>query len=262
VAILSEFDVHIWYCITELLDCNAISTANSHLSIREKSRRDRFRFDADRRDFTVAHDLLRQALSSYADLSPSDWQFSIDACGKPSIDSNDPKLRELSFSLSHTQGFVACAITKKVPVGIDVEQIDQSLRMQEIADRYLTAEEAQQLRGCSEEARNIRLTELWTLKEAFLKAVGIGHFGSFTDISFRLDEHRNIEFSAPTIAGFQEWQFALFEPLADVRMSIAIAGSSPPRYHLHPYDGRMIDSLLASPSKHSAARPNRGGLPL
>lgn len=262
MAILSELDVHIWYCITELLDCNAVSAASSHLSIREKSRRDRFRFDTDRRDFTVAHDLLRQALSSYADLSPSDWQFSIDACGKPSIDSNDPKFKELSFSLSHAQGFVACAITKKVPVGIDVEQIDQSLRLQEIADRYLTAEEAQQLRGCSDDALSIRLTELWTLKEAFFKAVGIGHFGSLTDISFHFGEHRNIEFSTPTIAGSQEWQFALFEPLADVRMSIAIAGSSPPRYHFHPYDGRMTDSLLATPSKQSAARPTRGRLPL
>ena len=144
-----------------------------------------------------------------------------------------------------------------MPVGIDVERIDQSLRLQEIADQYLTAEEAQRLRGCSEEARNIRLTELWTLKEAFLKAVGIGHFGSSTDISFHFDEHRNIEFCAPTIAGFQQWQFALFEPLADARMSIATAASSPPRYHLHPYDGRMIDSLLATPSKQSVARPNR-----
>jgi 4'-phosphopantetheinyl transferase len=260
VAIFNEFDVYIWYCVTELLDSNAVSAANSHLSIREKGRRDRLRFETDRRDFTVAHDLLRQALSSCANLSPSDWQFSIDGCGKPSIDSNDPKLRELSFSLSHTQGFVACAVTKKAPVGIDVERADP--RMQEIADRYLTSEEAQRLRGCSDEARSIRLTELWTLKEAFLKAAGIGHFGSPTDVSFHFDEHRNIEFCAPTIAGSQEWQFALFEPLADVRMSIAIAGSSPPRYHFHPYDGRLIDALLATPSKQSAARPNPGGLPL
>jgi len=256
VAILNDFDVNIWYCNTDLLDCDAISSADLHLSISEKHRRDRFRFETDRRDFSVAHDLLRQTLSSYSDLSPSDWHFSIDACGKPSIDSNDPKLRELSFSLSHTQGFVACAVTKKMPVGIDVERIDQSLPAQEIADRYFSEEEVQQLRGFSNNLRVVRFAELWTLKEAFLKALGVGHFGSATDISFRLNEHRNIDFRAST-TGIQNWQFALFEPLPDVRMSIAVAAPSPPRYFFHPYNGRVLESFLAMPSRQSAARSNR-----
>jgi 4'-phosphopantetheinyl transferase len=204
---------------------------------------------------------LRQTLSIYSDLPPSDWKFSIDAHGKPSIDSNDPKLSELSFSLSHTQGFVACAVTTKAPVGIDVERIDQSLLAQEIAERYFSKEEVQQLRDCPNDLRGGRITEMWTLKEAFLKAVGVGHFGSPTDISFRLNEHRNIGFSASTTTGIQSWQFALFEPLADVRMSIAVAVPSPPRYFFHPYNGRVLDSFLATPSKQSVARPNRG-LPL
>lgn len=258
MTILNDFDVSIGYCNTDLLDCDAISSADLHLSISEKHRRDRFRFEADRRDFSVAHDLLRQALSSYSDLSPSDWQFSIDAYGKPSIDSNDPKLRELSFSLSHTQGFVACAVTTKMPVGIDVERIDQSLPAQEIADRYFSEEEVQQLRDCSNNLRVVRFVELWTLKEAFLKALGVGHFGSPTNISFRLNEHRNIELSASTTTGIQNWQFALFEPLPDVRMSIAFAAPSPPRYFFHPYNGRLLESFVATPSKQSAARPNRG----
>lgn len=258
MAILSEFDVSIWYCNTDLLDYDAISAADLHLSINEKDRRDRFRFETDQRDFTVAHDLLRQTLSFYSDLPPSDWQFSIDAHGKPSIDSNDPKLRELSFSLSHTQGFVACAVTTKAPVGIDVERIDQSLPAQEIADRYFSEGEAQQLRDCSKDRRAVRFTELWTLKEAFLKAVGTGHFGSLNDISFRFSEPCNIEFSAPAIAGFPEWQFALFEPLSDVRMSIALAAPSPPRYLLHTYNGRVFGSVSATPNKQSVARLEHG----
>src|SRR6478752_9783162 len=90
VAVLSEFDVHIWYCITELLNSDVASAANAHLSISEKDRRARFRSEADRRDFAIAHDLLRQALSCCANLPPSDWRFAIDARGKPWIDSDDP----------------------------------------------------------------------------------------------------------------------------------------------------------------------------
>ena len=248
VAVLGEFDVRIWYCITELLDSDAASAATTHLSISEKDRSARFRSEADRRDFAVAHDLLRQALSSCANLSPSDWRFATDARGKPSIDSDDPELKELSFSLSHTNGFVACAVVKNLPVGIDVERIDRSLPSQEIADRFFSEGEARQLRDCPKAIRAIRFVELWTLKEAFLKAAGVGHFGSTTDISFQFDEHRNIDFSAPAVTGFPDWQFALFEPLANVRMSIAIASPSPPRYFVHPYNGQSLEPLFATPT--------------
>jgi phosphopantetheine--protein transferase-like protein len=261
VTSLSELDVDIWYRNTTLVDQDAVETAKRHLSIEERNRCDRFYFQDDRRDFAVAHDLLRRALSSYVSLSPSDWRFTIDTYGKPSIDSNDPQLRRLSFSLSHTRGFVACVVTKDVPVGIDVERIDQSLLVQEIADRYFAAEEAQQLQDCPSDLRPTRFTELWTLKEAFLKAVGTGHSGSPTGVSFRLDDLRHIEFSASSIDSAQDWQFALFEPLSDVRMSIAIAGSSPPRYFFHPYNGCVFDSLPAMPCKQSMVPPNRG-LPL
>lgn len=255
---LSDCDVNIWYRDTASLDRGAVEATNRHLSIEEKHRRNRLFFDCDRRDFTAAHDLLRQALSSYASLSPSDWQFSTDARGKPSIDSSDPKLREWSFSLSHTQGFVACAVARNLPVGIDVERIDQSLPSQEIADRYFSGAEAQQLRDCSDDLRAVRFVEMWTLKEAFLKAVGVGHFGSPADISFRFNEHGSIEFTASVTTGTQNWQFALFEPLSDLRMSIAIATSSPPRYFFHPYNGRAFDSFLAPPSRQTTVRPNRG----
>jgi phosphopantetheinyl transferase len=256
-----QFDVDIWYRHTAVLDRDTIRAADLYLSLEEKARRNHFRFDADRRDFTVAHDLLRQALSFRTNVSPPDWHFSTDAYGKPSIDSDDPELTQLSFSLSHTRGFVACAVTREAPVGIDVERISHSLQVQEIADRYFSVEEAQQLRDCSDDLRPISFTELWTLKEAFLKATGIGHSGSQTDISFRLDEHRNIGFSAPAIVGTQDWQFGLFEPLPDVRMSIAMAGSSPPRYSFHPYNGCVFDSFPAKPCKQSTTPPSRG-LPL
>ena len=258
MATLRELTVDIWYCNSALLASDAVENASCHLSREEINRGDRFRLNADRRDFTVAHDLLRRALSSYTDLSPSDWRFAIDARGKPTIDNAGPKLNGLSFSLSHTQGFVACAVTKKALIGIDVERIDLTLPAQDIADRYFSEEEAQQLRDCSSDLRAVRFTEMWTLKEAFLKAVGVGHFRSPTDVSFRFNEHCNIEFSTQAITDLPECQFALFEPLSYVRMAIALAGSSSPRYFLHPYDGCVFDSFLATPNKQSMRSTNHG----
>src|SRR5262249_16802022 len=151
------------------LDGDAVASLDKHLSLEERVRRDRFYFGPDRRDFTIAHDLLRRALSKHGDVRPSDWRFDVNNYGKPSIESLDPQTRALSFSLSHTRGCVACAITSNALLGIDVERIDRSQRVQEIADRFFSKEEATWLGRCSDDLRHIRFTELWTLKEAFIK---------------------------------------------------------------------------------------------
>jgi 4'-phosphopantetheinyl transferase len=180
----------------------------------------------------------------------ADWRFTTNEYGKPSIASIDPQLRALSFSLSHTRGCAACAITSNAPVGVDVERIDQSQRVQEIADRYFSEREAACLRQCSGELRNIRFAELWTLKEAFLKAVGVGLSASLSDVSFRFDEHARIEFSGPPTIEPHEWHFALFEPVYGVRLGAAIRSLAQPRFLLRQdeNDGRTLAPIRVSVS--------------
>ena len=102
------------------------------------------------------------------------------------------------------------------------ERIDQPQLVQEVADRYFSEKEAAWLRQCSDELRNIRFAELWTLKEAFLKAIGVGLSGSLADVSFRFDDHARIEFSGSSIYQTpQGWHFALFEPVYNMRLGIA-----------------------------------------
>jgi phosphopantetheinyl transferase len=233
----NQSDVYIWFRGTAALDGEAVRSADQHLSAEERARRDRLHFDADRRDFTIAHDLLRRALSMYEDVPPTDWRFATDNYGKPSIDSNNPQLRALSFSLSHTRGCVACAITSSAPLGVDVQRTDQLQCVEEIADRYFSEKEAAWLRQCSGELRNIRFAELWTLKEAFLKAVGVGLSGSLANISFRFEEHARIEVSGPSAFDPLEWYFALFEPVYDVRLGIAIRNMVRPRFFLRQDEG-------------------------
>ena len=193
---LKSSDVHIWFRDTTSFDGEAVKSTEQFLSTEELDRASRFHFENDRRDFSAAHDLLRRTLSKYADKSPSDWRFATNDYGKPSFENVDPKGRPLSFSLSHTSGCVVCAVASNVPVGIDIERADHSRPVQEIADRYFAKTEAGWLRRCSGELRNVRFAELWTLKEAFLKATGVGLSGSLSDASFRFHD-TNIEFSGP-----------------------------------------------------------------
>jgi len=252
VAAPNESNVYIWYRSTASLDDEAAKSADRHLSIEERARRDQLRFGADRRDFTIAHDLLRRALSRYVDMPPTDWRFSTNDYGKPFLESIDPQVRELSFSLSHTRGCVACAITSKAPLGVDVERIDQSQCVQEIADRYFCKREAGWLRQYSDDLRNIRFAELWTLKEAFLKAVGVGLSGSLTNVSFRFREPARIEFSGPSTIDPHEWHFALFEPVYNVRLGIVVRSVARPRFFMRQEEG---DGRALAPIRMSTPPP-------
>jgi 4'-phosphopantetheinyl transferase len=251
----NEGDVYVWYRSTGSLDGDAVTSFDKHLSLEERARRDRFYFGPDRRDFTIAHDLLRRALSKHGDVRPSDWRFDVNNYGKPSIESLDPQTRALSFSLSHTRGSAACAITSNALLGIDVERIDRSQLAQEIADRFFSKEEATWLSRYSGDLRNIRFTELWTLKEAFIKAIGVGLAVSPSVISFQFEEPACIGFSMPFTFHPHQWHFALFEPSRDVRLGIAIQSATKAHFMMRLDEG---DERLLAPIRESAHQPISG----
>jgi len=227
----AKSDVHIWYCVTPIFEDDAANYFGQYLSPEEALRRDRLRFRADRNAFAIAHDLLRRSLSRYADVLPAEWQFATNEYGKPSIESLDPKARSLSFNLSSTRGCAACAITSCAPIGVDVERVERSRCIQEVADRYFSDSETAWLRNCTEQQRQIRFTQLWVLKEAFLKAIGIGLSGTLNQISFQIDEHSYVSFAAPSASiDPDEWHFALFEPVENVRLAVAVRSVQRPHF--------------------------------
>lgn len=223
-------EVHIRYRKTLCLTDGDITDAERYLSIEERARRDRFHFDADRRDFTIAHDLLRRTLSFYGNVSPADWRFKTNEYGKPSIESEDSDLAAISFSISHTKGGVACGVTFGEPLGVDLELTDRPRSVNEIADRYFSQEEAAWLRRCSDGVRGDRFTELWTLKEAFLKATGVGLSGSLSSVSFRFEEPQRIMFTLPRNIESAAWHFALFDLGSCMRLGVAVCGNRQPQF--------------------------------
>lgn len=241
---LRPSDVHVWHRRTSVLPVDVVLAADQYLSDEERLRRDRLEFAADRRDFAAAHDLLRRALSCCADVDPAAWTFTSDDYRRPFVDGPEAYRGRISFSLSHTRGSVSCGVSL-TSVGIDVECADRVGSVQEIADQHFSADEASWLRGHSEETRRIQFTELWTLKEAFLKAIGIGLSGSLADASFRLSDPGRIQFEAPPGIDRATWHFALFALGSNVRLAIAVSLPDQPRFTIHSEDPATVASPLA-----------------
>jgi 4'-phosphopantetheinyl transferase len=165
--------VDVWWRHTAGIDAAGVAAAAATLSPDELTRSQRFRFDDDRRDYVLAHHLLRQSLSASAVRAPHEWRFDADASGKPSVRGS-----AISISLSHTRGFVACALSRDVRVGVDVECVDRSIDACELAAMCLDPCDAARVRASTAADAAERFFALWTLKEAVAKATGEGLNGS------------------------------------------------------------------------------------
>lgn len=157
------------------------------LSPEEVARRNRFVFPKDRALFQRSHVFLRRVLSQYADVAPEEWRFEANSYGRPRIGGGNAPFGPLEFSLSHTAGMIAVAVSAFAEIGIDVERSDRADVGPEIASRYFAPAEIDELEGMSPERKRERFFELWTLKEAYVKARGMGLTLPLDRFRFRQD---------------------------------------------------------------------------
>jgi 4'-phosphopantetheinyl transferase len=129
------------------------------LSPDEQTRMARFRFERDRLHWGNARSALRAILAGYLDCSPLEIGFSYGEHGKPAIAPN----RGWEFNISHSRGWAMVAVAQKVPVGIDLETIRETVEIAKLLDRIGETE----LTGTARE-----LFHVWTRREARTKAAG------------------------------------------------------------------------------------------
>lgn len=82
--------------------------------------------------------------------------------------------RTLAFNWSHSREQALIAVARGVTPGIDLEQARERAKALALAQRFFTVEEANALAGLAEPARSGAFLQLWTAKEAALKAHGDG----------------------------------------------------------------------------------------
>jgi phosphopantetheinyl transferase (holo-ACP synthase) len=105
------------------------------------------------------------------------------ARGKPHVISD----QDIRFSVSHTTGAVAIAITRNAAVGVDIELIREVQGCRKVADRYFAASEAVSLRAVSDLDFPKAFLVCWTRKEACVKASGAGLGAWLRDFAVSLE---------------------------------------------------------------------------
>lgn len=142
------------------------------LSDADRSHIERFRFDVDRRAARTSRILQRLALSQCSSVAPTSWEFTAEPLHKPRI--CGPEFAPpLEFSVSNTRGLAACAVTIGRRVGIDVEAYRPQVPTS-VLQRCWSSRERAIFEPLTAAERSKRFAAVWTAKESFAKAIGLG----------------------------------------------------------------------------------------
>ena len=224
---LGTGSVHLWQVDVGAATSEVLVSGYARLlSPLETSRQRRFLRPQDRHLFLVSHALVRTTLSRYAAVAPHDWEFESGVRGRPEISS--PLNTGLRFNLSHTPGRAVCAVTRDRDVGVDVEHLSRVSAPLRIADRFFAPPEVEALRALPGSRQRQRFFELWTLKESYIKACGLGLAIPLDQFWFTDPDREPISISFAPQRGDDPtaWRFSLVERGPDYAVAVGIRHGS------------------------------------
>jgi 4'-phosphopantetheinyl transferase len=144
------------------------------LSVEEQAHYLRYRQPRDQLHFIYGRSALRYYLAELLDTTPQDIAFIHSQHGKPLLTRHDAPC----FNVSHSGDYVLLGFHTDA-IGVDIEQANIPAPF-EILPHLFSAEEQ---RYCQIANPAARFYQIWTAKEAVLKAWGMGFAGVIPDFS-------------------------------------------------------------------------------
>ena len=155
------------------------ATAWEWLSEDERRRWHVFEYPGPRRRFALCRAALRAMLCERMRCDNGDLAFELMARGKPrAILAGEPA--PVNFNVSHSGGHGLIAISQSGRVGIDVEERRERDDLAGLIDIAMGPQERVELSSLPEHRRLLTFYDLWTAKEALVKALGSGHHIDFS----------------------------------------------------------------------------------
>jgi 4'-phosphopantetheinyl transferase len=192
------------------------------LDAEERARSSRFARAEDRNAFITTRVALRYALSAAIKVPPGDIKLAFTSAGKPLL-SPAHAHDDLHFSVSHAGSYSVIALSRRGPIGVDIEQRRSVPDRIRIASRLFGEAVARQIAMRPTEQQDAAFLRLWTAAEAYAKATGQGLAGvdQWLPVSAAIDKVAAPE-AGGAIRGTTRWSLLPFMPPVDYVGSIAI----------------------------------------
>jgi len=169
----NEQSIHLW-CVDDqcIVDETLLDNYRQCLSVAEKEQYERFANHSQKHQYLVTRALVRSVFSLYVPkIHPKHWVFDKNQYGKPFITHEDLP-STFSFNISHSKQAIVLAVGFDLDIGVDVEWTKRSGFSLQFAEHYFARNEISEFKKLDEHKQQDRIFDLWTLKEAYIKARG------------------------------------------------------------------------------------------
>ncbi len=214
--------VHVYYTRADRIsDPRLLKEYRCCLCTAETKKADRYMKPADRHLSLVSKALVRYVIGEVTQQDPGALRFSTNEHGKPF----PVGLPDIHFNLSHSHGVAVCAVCRDTDVGVDVEDVGRRTDLS-IARRFFSSAEADLVSKAPEAEKRALFFDVWTLKEAYIKAVGRGLSIPLNSFSFNANEPDiQIRFS-DTGRVDPAWRFSQWRPETGKIVAAAVRSRS------------------------------------
>lgn len=211
--------VHLWYTSV----AHTSIPFDDPLSVLDEEERDRaarFHFDRDQKLFVLGRAFLRCLLARYTGAHAAQIRFKQNQYGKLFL---EYPVSPVQFNVAHSGDCIIHAIARGTGVGVDVETLRGFEAPETISSYFAPGEQAWLLATDPHEV-NAGFFTLWTCKEAYIKALGLGlskPLDSF-EISLAKSREPKILFDSDDNTLPNSWRLLLFEPGPNVLGCVAV----------------------------------------
>lgn len=167
---LPKAEVHIWKAIAPVN--RTLAEPALVLTPDEVARAGRYRVNEDAQSFIAARCMLRNLLGGYLSTDPASIRFAYSGTGRPRLEY--PSLPDLDFSVSHSTGVILIAFARGRRVGVDLERISATFEFGEVIESFFTEQERTLMESAPIQHKRELFFHLWTVREALVKACGVG----------------------------------------------------------------------------------------
>lgn len=172
----------LWWTRTEGL--SATPEAFALLDEKERAANARFLVERKRHEHLVTRVLVRTVLGRGLGVDPAGLRFVDSPHGRPQLSPPAP----LFFNVTHTEGWVGVLVSRTHEVGCDVEASARAPTLLRLAPTVFSPAELSGLEALPPAAQADRAVRLWTLKESYIKARGMGLALPLKQFAFHFDD--------------------------------------------------------------------------
>jgi 4'-phosphopantetheinyl transferase len=215
---IKQGEVHTW-----IFDLDTQDQTNRNwekiLSAEETNRSKRYFSEKDSRRFTARRGLLRQLLSRYTNIQAGEIVYATNPYGKLSLPANP-----LKFNLSVCQGRVIYAFALEMEVGVDLEQVRKLDEYEHMMGHWFSPDEQASLGCLAPELQMEAFYQVWTQKEAFIKAHGKGLSLPLKDFSVCVDPNQpgGLLSSMAVVEDVSDWKIYTHVPVSGWRAAVCV----------------------------------------